>query len=143
MSTADDLQQTVDHVQSSSKAVRHGRPRPFYGVLVAYRRRHHLWWLGAYERGWEQIGPRLEWAAARYRGGQTDFDPLALGMSGDLAYSVWIERGEARVVGQDEFSPIALRVTHIYRREDGSWKIIHRHADAIIEKIEATVVLQR
>ena len=22
-----------------------------------------------------------------------------------------------------------VRVTHIYRREDGAWKIVHRHAD--------------
>jgi ketosteroid isomerase-like protein len=25
--------------------------------------------------------------------------------------------------------PITLRVTHVYRREDGEWKIVHRHAD--------------
>jgi len=24
---------------------------------------------GAYEQGWEQVGPRLDWAAARFRGG--------------------------------------------------------------------------
>jgi hypothetical protein len=38
---------------------------------------------------------------------------------------------------------MVLRVTHLYRREDGSWKIFHRHADAISEKIEAKAVLQR
>ena len=26
-------------------------------------------------------------------------------------------------------APLTLRVTHVYRREDGEWKIVHRHAD--------------
>jgi ketosteroid isomerase-like protein len=25
--------------------------------------------------------------------------------------------------------PSTLRVTHVYRRENGEWKIVHRHAD--------------
>jgi hypothetical protein len=27
--------------------------------------------------------------------------------------------------------PYTLRVTHAYRREDGEWKIVHRHADSV------------
>jgi ketosteroid isomerase-like protein len=26
---------------------------------------------------------------------------------------------------------MSLRVTTVYRREDGEWKIVHRHADSI------------
>jgi hypothetical protein len=26
-------------------------------------------------------------------------------------------------------APLTLRVTHVHRREDGEWKIVHRHAD--------------
>jgi len=98
---------------------------------------------GAYEQGWEQVGPRLDWAAARFLGGTLTYQRLAQGMSGDLAYTIWLEKNVARVVGQGDRGPVVLRVTHLYRREEGSWKIIHRHADAIIEKIEATAVLQR
>jgi ketosteroid isomerase-like protein len=97
---------------------------------------------GAYERGWEQVGPRLDWAAARRRGGHTNFDLLAVGSSGDLAYTIWIEHGDARLTGVDEFRPIALRVTHLYRHEAESWKIIHRHADALIEKLAVEAVLK-
>ena len=37
-------------------------------------------------------------------------------------HNVVTSRGEQRAY--------TLRVTHVYRREDGEWKIVHRHADA-------------
>ena len=27
--------------------------------------------------------------------------------------------------------PYTLRVTQVYRREDGQWKVVHRHGDQI------------
>jgi ketosteroid isomerase-like protein len=27
--------------------------------------------------------------------------------------------------------PNTLRVTHVYRRENGEWKIVHRHGDHV------------
>ena len=54
-----------------------------------------------------------------------------MAMRGDLASTVGIERGEMRVAGRDELSPMALRVTLISRRENGTWKLIHRRADPI------------
>ena len=48
--------------------------------------------------------------------------------SGDLAYTVGFERGEVSV---DANAPttMTIRVTHIYRRIDGEWYLVHRHAD--------------
>lgn len=87
---------------------------------------------GSFERGWEQVGPRLDWAAKRFRGGRAEYEPIATGVSGDLAYAIGIERGLAHVVDRDEPGAHVLRVTHLFRREDGEWKLIHRHADALI-----------
>ena len=63
-------------------------------------------------------------------------------MRGELAYSVWLEKDQVRVAGQAELSPLTVQVAHLYRLEEGSWKLIHRHGDAIVEKTEATAVLQ-
>ena len=89
---------------------------------------------GAYEKGWEQVSSRLERIAARYGGGHDTFEPISMGMSGDLAYLIYLQSGEARLDGCEEFSPLALRVTEIFRREEDTWKIIHRHADPIMGK---------
>ena len=86
---------------------------------------------GSHEQGWEQIGPRLDWAAARFRGGKIAYETLAMAMRGDLASTVGIERDEMRVAGRDELSPMALRVTLISRLANGTWKLIHRRADPI------------
>jgi len=49
-----------------------------------------------------------------------------------LAYVVEIERCPGiKIGGSEESKPFSLRVTQVWRREDGGWKIAHRHADPI------------
>ena len=57
------------------------------------------------------------------------FELLAAGVSGDLAYTVGHEHTSVSWDGTP-LDPYTLRVTHAYRREDGEWRIVHRHADA-------------
>jgi ketosteroid isomerase-like protein len=56
-----------------------------------------------------------------------EFEVIAAGASGDLAYTVGYERNKVQVDGRQR--GYTLRVTHVYRREDGRWRIVHRHAD--------------
>jgi ketosteroid isomerase-like protein len=57
-------------------------------------------------------------------------DFLAAGVSGDLASTVGYEYTSVSWDGTP-LDPYTLRVTHAYRREDGEWKIAHRHADSL------------
>jgi hypothetical protein len=137
------FQTTLDRVQAAVRLFATGDSRPYKDCWSQAGDVTICGGWGAYECGWEQVGPRMDWAAARWHGGHTDFVPLAAGTSGELGYRVWIEQGDALMEGMDEFRPIALRVTHIYRYEDSLWKIIHRHADALINKTAPDAVLQK
>ena len=51
---------------------------------------------GAHEQGWDQVGPRVDWAAARFphaTGGT--YEALAADSSGELSYAIGIERCHA------------------------------------------------
>ena len=63
-------------------------------------------------------------------------------MTPELAYVVWIERQEAKMGANDELTPFALRVTMIFRPEEGEWKVVHRHADPITTAQPAESVIQ-
>ena len=52
---------------------------------------------------------------------------VAHGVSGHLAYTVHREHTTTRVNGEQR--EYVLRTTQVYRREDGTWKVVHRHAD--------------
>lgn len=87
---------------------------------------------GGHEQGWEQLGPRYDWAAARWESGEVEFEALARHVSGDLAATVHFERSRAKLAGVAGEVPVALRVTHLFRREAGEWRLLHRHADALV-----------
>jgi ketosteroid isomerase-like protein len=56
-----------------------------------------------------------------------DIELVAAGASGDLAYTVVFEHSTCSVNGVPR--RYRLRATHVYRREDGQWRFVHRHAD--------------
>ena len=64
-------------------------------------------------------------------GKAVEFQNFAKFETADLGYMLEIERFQAKVAGGEEVVPVALRVTSIFRLEDGAWKLLHRHADPI------------
>jgi ketosteroid isomerase-like protein len=80
--------------------------------------------------GWQAISGFFRQLASRFSNGSGfRFDVDVAEVSGDLAYTVGLERYDVSIAG-GPVKQIAIRVTHIYRRESGEWKIVHRHGDA-------------
>lgn len=131
----DSLLDTVRELMAASSVFLTGDPEPF---KAHWSHADDVTVFGGYGRskqGWAEVASRLEWASARFRAGELTYQPLAAGSSGDLGYAVGIERGRATLVGHDEAADIALRVTHLFRREDGRWRVIHRHADGSADEL--------
>ena len=89
--------------------------------------------LGPPARGRAAVSKTIEMAAAQLAdGSMLEIEETSSVTTPDLGYIVQIEHAQARLGGSSEFSRISLRVTMIFRREDGGWKVVHRHADPIL-----------
>jgi ketosteroid isomerase-like protein len=87
---------------------------------------------GPFARGWADVEATMGRAATNYRDGEAvGFDRLSENRGETLAYIVETERFRAKVGASDTMSSLALRCTTVLRREDGGWRIVHRHADPI------------
>jgi ketosteroid isomerase-like protein len=99
---------------------------------------------GPFVRGLDDVMSTAAAAADRYRDGEiVAFERVATYVGDDLACIAEVERFKARVGGNDEMSEVALRVTSTFRREDGVWKVVHRHADPINAPQSAESVVHR
>ena len=98
---------------------------------------------GPPRRGWPEVAETLSRAAANYREGVVvGFEQVSKYVTPELAYMIEIERYRAKVGGSEEVTPVSVRVTTILRREDGTWKVVHRHADTITSARPAESVIQ-
>jgi ketosteroid isomerase-like protein len=90
---------------------------------------------GGVEQGAEQVLETNVLGAKHFRpGGVSRLEVLQLQADERLAY--WVGLQHALVQSPDRPTPaeMTLRVTEIFRREDGAWKLVHRHADMLAQK---------
>jgi ketosteroid isomerase-like protein len=79
--------------------------------------------------GFTEISALLRAVAAGLTFDTYEPENLTTTVADGLAYTVELERLTRRADGPS--SQITLRVTQVYRREDGRWRLVHRHAEAL------------
>lgn len=83
--------------------------------------------IGGREVGWAAIRPVWDQVASLASGGKVALVDQVLSVTGATAVEVGIERGHGTLAG--ERIAIEQRVTNVYRREKGAWKVVHHHTD--------------
>jgi len=85
--------------------------------------------------GWEEVRSSFMPFTEMASEGTVRLHDQLIRVLGDVAYEVGVESGQFKFAGQ----PITIghRVTNIYRREGGRWKIIHHHTDVSPSMVDA------
>jgi ketosteroid isomerase-like protein len=86
---------------------------------------------GGYEKGWAEVGRRWDWAARQFQGGEVSYRNLTTVVTPRLAYTTDIETFRVRLAGRAEPVEWTNRVTHVFRLEDGEWRLVHRHGNRL------------
>lgn len=83
--------------------------------------------IGGRQVGWDAVRGSFEQVAQLASDGNVEIRDQLIQVDGDLAYEVGVEHGKLRLAGH----PIVIeqRVTNVYRREAGAWRIVHHHTD--------------
>ena len=143
MAAVDDVDQLIEQFHLASNEFLKGNPEPTQN-LFSHREDVTLANpFGPPVRGWEQVAKTIEYASSLCRDGEfVGSEIVEKNVTPELAYVVEIERAKAKIGGSEDITPFALRVTMIFRPEDGTWKIVHRHADPITTPQAAESLIQ-
>lgn len=84
--------------------------------------------VGASKTGCDEVAQTFDSVSARFKNGVVTLDYEVVYEGTDVAYTVGYEHGKVHLDG-GPLREIEIRVTQIYRRENGDWKLVHRHGD--------------
>ncbi len=139
-----DIDQTIEQFHAAANELRKGNPEPLLKMWSAREDVSVANPLGPAVRGREKVVETVTRAASNYREGEpVVFENIVKVVTPDLAFIVENERARASVGGSQNLATIALRSTTIFRKEDGVWKIVHRHADPIVSNQPVESLIQR
>jgi ketosteroid isomerase-like protein len=71
----------------------------------------------------------LDDSNAFHPNGTTRFDVLHQGVGADLAFWTGLQIATVQLGQMPKPADMRIRVTEIFRKIDGAWKLVHRHAD--------------
>jgi ketosteroid isomerase-like protein len=96
--------------------------------------------IGGREVGWEQVKGPWKQVASMASNGEVKLRDQLVRVAGDMAYEVGTEHGSMTLAGTKV--AIEHRVTNVYRRDAGAWRIVHHHTDLSPAMIDVLKRLQ-
>jgi ketosteroid isomerase-like protein len=96
--------------------------------------------IGGREVGWDAVKGSWEGVAGLASGGKVELQDQLIRVVGDMAAEIGVEVGQFMLAGTQINAN--HRVTNLYQREGGKWKIIHHHTDLAPAMVELLKKLQ-
>jgi ketosteroid isomerase-like protein len=96
--------------------------------------------IGGRQVGWKDVGATWDQTAQMVSEGQVKLQDQFIRVVGDMAYEIGVENAGFKVAGQSITDQV--RVTNIYQKEGGRWKIVHHHSDLSTAMVEVLKKLQ-
>ena len=127
MSTEDEVRKASEQFYAALNRLFNGNADSMEGIWSHDSSITVLQPIGGRTVGWEDIRQAYQDVAQIAESGHVKLDDQIIQILGDAAYEVGVERGQATFAGNKV--TLDYRVTNIYRREAGGWKIVHHHTD--------------
>jgi len=89
---------------------------------------------GGSERGAKEVIARYDRDARSFgKGGETQLEELQSASAGDVGFWTGFQSAQVKMGDGSEPVSMKLRITELFRRIEGEWKMVHRHADPMAE----------
>jgi ketosteroid isomerase-like protein len=134
--TEQELDELVERVREATRALIGGDVRGYMALVNEAPDYTLMPATGGETRHGSDVSPETVQGLEAFFGGagDGDFELEQSYASGDLAVLVGVERQHGMVAGIDQ--DWSLRVTLVFRREGSDWRLVHRHADALVHPID-------
>jgi ketosteroid isomerase-like protein len=140
MSAEDEVRKASKEFYAALSRMCHGDARSLADVWshgTAVTAMHPI---GGREVGWEAVKQSFAKVAELSSAGKVELKDQLIHVAGDLAYEVGVEHGQIKLAGRQV--DINVRVTNVYQRRTGAWKMVHHHTDTSAAMLDVLHGLQ-
>lgn len=123
-----ELRAAMARAEEATRQLVHRDPAPFLALLSASDDITLYPAEGGRLVARQDIAEGLAWLAGFVGSATLEFEYLAVHAGREMAYTVGVQRARF-----EDGRVAEVRVTHIYRREEGEFRLVHRHGDRNME----------
>jgi ketosteroid isomerase-like protein len=140
MSNVEEVREASKKFYAGLNRMANGESNTFADVWTQNESATAMHPIGGRDVGWIEVENSFNQVAGVSSEGKVELKDQLIRVLGDVAFEVGIEKAQFKIAGMEVKGEI--RVTNIYQKENGSWKMVHHHTDIAPSMIEALQKLQ-
>ena len=140
MSTEDKVRNASNQFYAELNKMTNGNPQLLSDIWSHNSAVTTMHPIGGRQVGWKDVWETWDQTARVASEGHVKIQDQFIRVVGDVAYEIGVENAGFKIAGQKVTDQV--RVTNIYQREGGTWKIVHHHTDLSPAMVEVLHKLQ-